>query len=270
MVKADGTPISREEDVKLRKNFEDLDLELIRAEKPQILVEAWEWKPRGVIIVVESAAMQKSLEEQFLRKHGMKLIREEEVRKRKTFTGLLRGVTAKSTLPALQLRVTAHLKRLGMQGEITCEKLVETPTGGILYLRVDEDAEKSLGGDGFELVLGTSGKVKFTDPRRRSGTAKTTVEMEENRRRADALKKEAEALIKRNEVLEQQRAEETADLELNALNLENEAPTPMEASTEKVSSAPEPSEGAVEAAPEEKDAVAKGDPEAASTPSSQA
>ena len=152
----------------------------------------------------------------------------------KMFTGLLTGAAARRDKTILEeyVKHEARMKNITGRMEIAGEMMCASGNK-ILRLKVDDIAEEGLSRCNYELSIGTSGKVKFTDVRDKS----TKGGYAERARRAEELLKkirDEKAKIAAREVeLEEEisKAEEASigSCGMSSLNVEDTAGEKMEA-----------------------------------------
>ncbi len=97
----------------------------------------------------------------------------------KELSGFVRGVTADLTSEAMGRLVEAERRRRGIPGRFEFVRTVRTRKGGIVWLRVDAEAEEALGRINNTICVGAAGAVLFQD---RPGKVKETAGLEARRK----------------------------------------------------------------------------------------
>ena len=102
----------------------------------------------------------------------------------KVLTGLVSGPAASRERSTLERLIAFEKKRVDICGRMEYHSSTVVQKSGNLLLRIvtDEDALEDLKKVDFELRIGASGKVKFTDP---SAEKKLTAEQMRDKRRAE-------------------------------------------------------------------------------------
>ena len=130
----------------------------------------------------------------------------------KVLTGLVSGPAASRDRSILERLITFEKKRVDIRGRMEYHSSTVVQKSGNLLLRIvtDEDALEDLKKVDFELRIGASGKVKFSDP---SAEKKLTAEQMREKRRSELEESIASDKIRIKERL----------AELRALNEETES-----------------------------------------------
>ena len=82
--------------------------------------------------------------------------------------GWARGQTAKRlNAKALEALLLASANKRGMEGELLLMRVRPTPKGAVIMIGVDKRAMEGLKKNNFELGVGFSGAVRFSDPKER-------------------------------------------------------------------------------------------------------
>jgi len=148
------------------------------------------------------------------------MTRAEEMKLSKVFKGLLSCTTARLQLLALQLKIDAWAKLEGILGQIRAERILQTPTGGLLQVRVDQVAQELLGGGNFDMRIGTSGRVRFRDPHRAVKTTSTEEKHAKAQEKVLSLRKQLEEAEKMTQDLVDNKALGAA-IQMDAIELED-------------------------------------------------
>ncbi len=169
-------------------------------------VERWELAPDGIILEVKDKRTASFIGMKALATTAYRQLTELELQERNKprieLTGFVRGSTANISEEGLALFLKKQVAQLKINGSLTLKGMRKTPKGGILSIRVDDEAEQSLGEHGHVLYIGAAGPVRFhnlkgTTASSRSREARKEQlqsELEEASRVAEDLKKQLMAV----------------------------------------------------------------------------
>ncbi len=161
---------------------------------PAARIVTWQEHLQGLILEVadaESGYWAWSV----LSKEGYKLERWENFLQRtkttRTLTGYIKGVLADMDVEDVRLLVRAEMTRLGVTGNVVVASVRKTPAGGVLAIKVDDDANEELGQHGHQIFVGAAGLVELVDPRRDKKALMEKTVLEDDVRKLEAQLKAA-------------------------------------------------------------------------------
>ncbi len=196
------------------------------------LVAKKEWAPtiqgwkseRDGIIVATTDSMSTHWVRAFLTNEHLQVILWDaylaETRPKFYLSGFLRGAMADMGLEVARALVDYELKRIGLPGKVIVTSIKRTARGGIIWLKVDEDALVALGQRDFNLVVGAEGNVKFHDARKTAKAKEAETEIVDLEAKVQKRQEELAAL--RDELDRKVKERDDAALSAAAMSMEQQ------------------------------------------------